>query len=274
MGKTKEMIIYEKETGKNAIWRGVITKDFKKWQKGEKIYTKGKVRINILVTQEKKDIWEEFVKKSNITTISNLIRNAVDFFINIKPKLNELEEFFKSIHDLKEELSSIKGFSQLLIQQHKDELNWDALLKVKEIIDKSVNIEKIITKIFETSKITDKQYDILIIDDDTSTINLISNFFKNKGFTLIETTFGNQAIEILQKTTPKLILLDIILPDSNGYEICTKIKSNKQLKNIPIFYISAVPESEVNNKISETKADGYFLKPFNISEFNKLLKYL
>ena len=69
------------------------------------------------------------------------------------------------------------------------------------------------------------QYDILIIDDDPSTINLISNYFKNKGYSHIETSLGNVAIELLQKTVPKLILLDILLPDGSGYDICKKIKS-------------------------------------------------
>ena len=145
--KTEEMIKYEKETGKKAIWREVITKDFKRWQKGEKIYPRDKERINILVSEEKKYIWEDFAKKNNKSTISKLIRNAVDLYIDIKPKLTELELFSKSIHNLKEELSSIKGFSQLLIQEHKDELSWEALLKIKEVIDKSVNIEKILSLI-------------------------------------------------------------------------------------------------------------------------------
>ena len=78
----------------------------------------------------------------------------------------------------------------------------------------------------------------------------------------------------MKNTVPKLILLDILLPDGSGYEICKKIKTDDKLKNIPVYYITAVPETEVHNKMSETKADGYFLKPFNISDFNILLDYL
>lgn len=71
-----------------------------------------------------------------------------------------------------------------------------------------------------------------------------------------------------------MVLLDILLPDSSGFDICKKIKTDEKLKTIPVFYITAVPETEVYNKMSETMADGYFLKPFNISDFNILMDYL
>ena len=272
--KTEEMKKYEEETGKQAIWLGRITDGFKKWQKGEKIYVKDKERINILVSEERKKLWEDIAKKYKISTISKFIRNAVDFYINTRPKMEELDNFYKSIHSLKEELSSIKGFSQLLIEEHKDELSWEALLKIKEITDKSVNIEKILNDIFISHRLEPKQYDILIVDDDPSTVNLISNYFKNKGYSYIDTSLGNRAIELLQKTPPKLVLLDILLPDISGYDICKMIKTDEKLKEIPVFYITAVPENEVHSKMKETKANGYFLKPFNISDFNVLLDYL
>ena len=265
---------YENETGKKAIWRGVITKDFKKWEKGEKIYVEDKERINILVSEEKKKKWEKFANKNDINSLSKLIRDSVDFHIDIKPKLEEFNNFYKLIHSLKEKLSSIKGFSQLLIEEHKDELSWDALLKIKEIIDKSLNIEKIISDIFNTHKVENLQYDILIVDDDPSTINLISSYFNNRGYSYLDTALGNSAIELLEKKVPKLVLLDILLPDVSGYDICKKIKTDKKLKDVLVFYITAVPEAEVHSKMSETKADGYFLKPFNINEFKILLNYL
>jgi len=216
-------------------------------------------------------LWQDIAIKYDISTISKFIRNSVDFFIRTKPKIEELNKFSKSIHSLKEELSSIKGFSQLLIEEHKNELSWEALLKIKEITDKSVNIEKILNEIFNTHKIETLKYDVLIVDDDSSTINLLSNFFRNKGYSHIDTSLGNRAIELLQKAVPKLILLDVLLPDSSGFDICKKIKTDEKLKTIPVFYITAVPETEVYNKMSETKADGYFLKPFNISDFNILM---
>ena len=56
-----------------------------------------------------------------------------------------------------------------------------------------------------------------------------------------------------------------------GYEVCEKIKSNKNLTHIPIYYITAIPESEVKE---EHKAEGLLLKPFNFPEFDEVLNYL
>jgi len=271
---TEEMIKFEKETGKKAIWRGTITKDFLKWQKGEKVYIKSKERINILITEEKKNKWEEFVKNNNIGTLSKLVRRSVDYYIDSIPNLKKMNNFSKVSHNLREDLSSIKGFSQILIQEYKDELSWDLLLKIKEIFDKSVNLENILNKILDEKEEKIDNYDILIIDDDKSTIYLISEFLKKRGITFKATGLGHEAMYLIQKNTPKLILLDILLPDNDGYEICKSIKSTSKLKNIPIFYITAVPESEVKEKLKTTGADGYFLKPFDMSKFNLVLNYL
>ena len=145
--KTEEMIEFEQETGKKAVWRGIITDAFKRWQKGERIYAKNKERINILVSEERKNRWQNFVEDNNISTISDLIRNSVENYIESDSNLKNLEVLSNISHKLKEELSSIKGFSQILIEQYKDDLSWDVLLKIKEIYDKSVNMEKLLNKL-------------------------------------------------------------------------------------------------------------------------------
>ena len=272
--KTEEMDRFEKETGKQAIWGGTITKDFIKWQKGEKVYTKNKERINILISEDKKNKWQKFIENNNIGTISKLVRRSVDYYIDSIPTVTKINNFSKLAHNLREDLSSIKGFSQILIQEYKDELSWDLLLKIKEIFDKSLNLEKLIKQILDEKEEKMDNYDILIIDDDKSTIYLISEFLKKKGITFKATGLGHEAMYLIQKNTPKLILLDILLPDNDGYEICKSIKSTSKLKNIPIFYITAVPESEVKEKLKITGADGYFLKPFDMSKFNIVLNYI
>ncbi|KKL93933.1 hypothetical protein LCGC14_1869760, partial [marine sediment metagenome] len=83
-----------------------------------------------------------------------------------------------------------------------------------------------------------------------------------------------QATEELKVNKPKLIILDINLPDSNGYEFCKMVKSNEKYKDILVYYFSGVPESEVRIKTIETKADGYLKKPFDVTDFDDLLEYL
>ena len=274
MKEKKEMIEYEKETGKKAIWRGNVTEGFKKWQKGEKIYEKNKERVMILVSEENKKKWQNFIKNYNITTVSKLIRQAVNFFMEYKANSRSLKSVADISHELKEALTIIKGYSQILFEEYKDKLDWDITLKLKTIYDQSLILEnKIITNL-EKPSTEDMTYDILIIEDDLLTINLLIDFFKRKGYSCKYITTGSEALEELQNYSPKLILLDILLPDISGYEICKEFKSKKQRKNIPVFYITAVSGYEVREKLDETGADGYFLKPFDFGKFNVVFDYL
>jgi CheY-like chemotaxis protein len=177
-------------------------------------------------------------------------------------------------HDLKEPLTAIKGFSHLLIENYKDQLDWDVLTKIKEVFDQSLNLEEVIRGALDDYKSEKKEYDILIVDDDASTNKVLVDFFQLKGYSCKDLISGEQTLEELEIYKPKLILLDILLPDINGYDICKKIKSDARYRDIIIFFITAVPDNEVKPMIRETKVDGYFLKPFNFSEFEKLFEYL
>jgi CheY-like chemotaxis protein len=177
-------------------------------------------------------------------------------------------------HELKEALTIIKGYSQILFEDYKDKLDWDITLKLKTIYDQSLILEnKIITNL-EKPNTEDLSYDILIVEDDLLTINLLMDFFGRKGYSCKCITTGSEALEELQNNTPKLVLLDILLPDISGYEICREFKSRKQRQNIPIFYITAVSGNEVREKLDETGADGYFLKPFDFRKFTIVFDYL
>ncbi len=272
--KTTEMIRYEKETGKSAIWRGSETEGFKKWRKGEKDYEKDKERIMILVSGENKKRWQDFIKSNDISTISKLIRYSVDFFIEFTEKSRVLKSSSQISHELKESLTIIKGYSQILFEDFKDKLDWDITLKLKTIYNQSLALENKIVTNLERPAIEDYNYDILIVEDDLLTVDLLVEFFERKGYSCKHFTSGLESLEEIQKYVPKLILLDVILPDINGYQICKECKSQKNMKDIPVFFITAVAGSEVRQKLEETGADGYFLKPFDFTEFNILFDYL
>lgn len=271
---TEEMMRFEKETGKKALWKGVITEKFKKWQRGEKIYNQDKERIGILVSEETKTRWQDFASNNNITTISKLIRMAVDFYIEYTLKTPSQKDFAQLSYDLKESLTSIKGFSQLIIEKFSNKLDPDILLRIKEIYSQSLLLENNINEIQNDKETENIMYDILIIEDDAPTIMVLTDFFELKGYTCKGVLSGIKGLEELNRSTPKLIILDVILNDISGYEICNKIKSNENLKEIPVFYITAIPESEVVKKTKETRANGFFLKPFNFSQFEILFDYL
>ncbi len=226
------------------------------------------------MSEDTKNKWERFVDENEFTTISMLIRKAVNFYIDSQFKISLINNLSKFTHGLKEPLTSIKGFSQLILENESDKLNPNILLRIKEIYAQSVFLENKINFIINEFKPESKTCDILIVEDDTSTIMVLTDFFDLKGFSTIGVTTGNKGLEELKRITPKLILLDIILPDISGYDICKKVKSLDKFKNIPIFYITAIPESEVNEKLQETGAEGFLLKPFNFPDFKILFDYL
>ncbi|MFX1390791.1 MAG: response regulator [Promethearchaeota archaeon] len=278
--KTDEMKKYENETGRYAIWRGIITEGFRKWQRGDKVYHRDKERISLYVSDETKTNWLNYIKNDGDLTISKLIRVAVNSFI--ENKTNEIGKDISNLnpqtistisHTLKEPLTSIKGYSQLLLENYRDKLNDEVLETVKNIFDQSVLLEKRIRSILDDIKV-ESEYDVLLIEDDLATIRLITSYFDSKGFKCKGVVSGSSGLEELGNTIPKLILLDIILPDLSGYDICKTIKSDKEWANIPLFFLTAISGGEVEKNLKETKADGYILKPFNFSDFEIIFDIL
>jgi len=283
--KAKELMEqYKEETERYAIWRGVITEGFKRWLKGEKIYTRDKERISLYVSDEAKVEWQEFINanKDEYPSFSKLIRDSVNTFIeDTKLQADDFSKVNRNTisnisHALKEPLTSIKGYSQLLLEseEYKASLNNHVRDTVKDIFDQSILLENIIIKFLDNIKVQSKDYDILLIEDDLATIRLITSYFDSKGYKCQGVVSGDKGLEELGRVSPKVILLDILLPDLSGYDICKTIKSDNEYKKIPVFFLTAISGSEVERHLEETKADGYILKPFNFSDFEIIFKIL
>ncbi|MFX0047892.1 MAG: response regulator [Candidatus Hermodarchaeota archaeon] len=278
------MRIYQEETDKYAIWRGAVTEGFKKWLKGEKVYTRAKERISLYVADEVKTDWQNFinVNKHTFPTFSELIRQSVNSFIEDSSKVsNELSKLNQATisnisHALKEPLTSIKGYSQLLLEseEYRGKLSIHVEETIKNIFDQSNLLENIIKNFLDNIKPDSTPYDILLIEDDLPTIRLITNYFDNKDYVCKGVVSGTKGLEELKRTIPKVILLDIILPDISGYDICHTIKTDNAFKKIPVFFLTAISESEVKKNYQKSGADGYILKPFNFSDFDVIFEIL
>lgn len=275
---------YEEETEKYAIWREVITEGFKRWLKGEKIYTRDKERISLYVSDEAKEQWQEFINtnKDTYPSFSKLIRDSVNTFIeDTRMHADDFSKINRNTisnisHALKEPLTSIKGYSQLLLEskEYNNSLNNSVRDTIKDIFDQSILLENIIVKFLDNIKVHSKNYDILLIEDDPATIRLITSYFDSKGYKCQGVVSGDRGLEELGRVSPKVILLDILLPDLSGYDICKTIKSDNDYKKIPVYFLTAISGSEVENHLEETKADGYILKPFNFSDFEVIFDIL
>ena len=165
---------------------------------------------------------------------------------------------------------------QDFINQNKEEFpTFSRLIRqcVKSYIEDSRKGRTSLSKLYRKS-IENHEYDILLIEDDLATIRLITSYFNSKGYICRGFASGAKGLEELGRAEPKVILLDIILPDLNGYDVCKTIKSDKEFRNIPIFFLTAISGSEVKKHLKETKVDGYILKPFNLSDFDVILEIL
>ncbi|MFX0074608.1 MAG: PleD family two-component system response regulator [Candidatus Hermodarchaeota archaeon] len=271
--KTTEMKKYEKETGKQAIWHGSITESFKRWQEEKEVYGIGKKGIGILIDNDKKKEWKKHAKENELT-LTKFIIKAVEFYIDNKINRDIKADIKRISHNLKESLTVIQGFSSLIIENESENLTKSVLSKVNEIYTHSLSLENKIDDLFVDIKLKHSDYDILIVEDDTTTITILNDLFESKGYSSKGILTGMEAIRELKRVVPKVILLDIILPDIDGFEVCEKIKSDEQLKNIPLYYITAIQESEVIEYLNKTGADGYFLKPFKFSQFEEIFKLL
>lgn len=269
---------YEAETGKYAVWREKITEGFKKYLMGEKIYDRNKERVSLYVSEDKKNQWQEFLEENNINTISRLIRLSVKSYMENYNNHSFKEKGLSNLsHSLKSPLTVIKGYSQFILQNNRDEISNDVAETLENIFDKSVILENKINNMLDNIN-SDSDYDILLIEDDLATIRLVTSYFKSKNHVCKGVVSGSKGLEELKNNKPKIILLDIILPDITGYDICQKIKKNEKLKDIPLYFLTAISKSQVDEELMEIDPelhpDGFIPKPFDFSDFNVLFEHL
>ena len=103
---------------------------------------------------------------------------------------------------------------------------------------------------------------ILIAEDERDIRDLVAFTLRFAGYEVFTATNGEEAVELAPKVNPDLVLMDVRMPRMTGYEACRIIKSNPDLKDIPIVFLSAKgQESEIQQGL-EAGAEEYLLKPF------------
>ena len=107
---------------------------------------------------------------------------------------------------------------------------------------------------------------IFIIEDEPSIIKLVQHNLEKEGFIVSSSLNGNEGLKELKKFQPHLLLLDWMLPDLSGIDICKSIRRESNLKNLPIIMLTAKGESEDKLKGLNSGADDYITKPFSFNE--------
>jgi len=107
---------------------------------------------------------------------------------------------------------------------------------------------------------------ILIVDDEPSIVMSLEYLLRRKKFDVLIARNGTEALNILGKSTPDLILLDIMMPDVDGYEICEFVRTSPELKHIKIIFLSAKSKKSDIEKGMQLGADAYMVKPFSTKD--------
>ena len=111
-----------------------------------------------------------------------------------------------------------------------------------------------------------QNFKILIVDDLLENLRLLNNLLTKEGYEVRQAPDGEMALTNIPRFQPDLILLDIMMPDMDGYTVCTRIKSDEKLKDIPVIFLSALDLTFDKIKAFEVGAADFIHKPFHPAE--------
>lgn len=117
---------------------------------------------------------------------------------------------------------------------------------------------------------------ILVVDDNIQNVELLEGHLSAAGYDVLKAFDGEEALKIVEVHDPHLILLDVMMPKLNGYQVCSFLKKNEKTRFIPVVMITALKEIEDKIKGIEAGADDFLSKPFNklelLTRVNSLLR--
>ena len=115
-------------------------------------------------------------------------------------------------------------------------------------------------------KLNNYKGNILVVDDTPENSDMLGEILREKGYRVQTTNTGELALSSVRKFQPNLILLDIVMPDMDGYQICSQLKVNEKTREIPVIFIQGV--SEILDRVKAFAVGGvdYIIKPFQVPE--------
>lgn len=113
---------------------------------------------------------------------------------------------------------------------------------------------------------------VLVVDDEPHILNLVRMTLDDERFKVIGVQSAKEALQAVNETPPDIIILDLMMPGINGYELCQAFRENPQTKGVPIVVLSA--KSQMNDKLHaiDVGADDYITKPFDPLELSRRVK--
>lgn len=162
-------------------------------------------------------------------------------------------------------------------------MNSDAIDNlIIELIKKNENISNFeISTILEIpedeivqriGKISDTRSKILIVDDEIDTLVPLKRSLEVEDYVVVGASNGKEALIKAGTEIPDLILLDLMMPEMDGYEVCAKLKKDEPTKNIPVIILTAKDTVREKVKGLDIGADDYVTKPFHLDELKARIK--
>jgi len=105
---------------------------------------------------------------------------------------------------------------------------------------------------------------ILVVDDEPNVIRSLTFVLEKEGYDVSSAANGEEAMAKIQQSKPKLVLLDVMMPKKNGYEVCKEVKSNSSLSDIHIIMLTAKGQRADREKGLNAGADEFMTKPFSL----------
>lgn len=117
---------------------------------------------------------------------------------------------------------------------------------------------------------------ILLVDDDHAILKFVGLILENEGYRVVTARDGDEALETARDRRPDLVLLDIIMPRKNGYQVCRALKEDAALSRVPVLFLSAKSQPSDRFWARRVGGDGFLAKPFDpadlVREVNTLLQ--
>jgi len=209
---------------------------------------------------------------------------------------NELEQAIKNtVRGPEDKITRYKNGEFLVIMAVTDRIGVMAIIKrIRERIktalvfgisiypddtaDKEELIEKAELDLRKGENSIIPQKILLIIDDEEGLTSMLSFRLKNMGFDTITANDGDRGVELAKKNKPDLILLDLMMPKIDGFEVSKRLKKDSDTMRIPILVFSALANKNTKESIEQLGAAGFIEKPFEpedlISKINEVFKYV
>lgn len=111
-----------------------------------------------------------------------------------------------------------------------------------------------------------RQSKILVVDDEAVNVEVLRAWLEHAGYAVVAASDGNEAISMAESERPDLILLDVIMPQLNGFRVCKRLKASEETRAIPIVFLTGADFKQAQDRAIESGADGYLAKPIGSQE--------